>query len=545
MPFRELYSQTLKTLHDLSPGKKIALLVIVGGTILSLIILMIWSGTPDYQLLYSNLTPEDAGAIVERLKDQKIAYRISSSGSSILVPREKIYETRLELASKGLPQGSNVGFEIFDKTKLGMTEFVQNVNYQRALQGELSRTINGFSEVESSRVHIVLPSKSLFIEEEKPATASVVLKLHPRMCLARDQVQAIVHLLSSSISGLEPGNVTIVDTSGKMLTGFRDRSTAGQVSAEQLELQEKVEKSYESRIKSMLESALGPEKAIVRVSCSLDFKRREKTEETYNPEQRVIRSEQVLNENSTGVVPLPVGIPGVLSNIPEAGAGVSKGQNANFQKQDKTVNYEISKVTSHIVEPVGAMDRISVAVIVDGTYRLVTKKAGAKEDESGEEAQGEQGKEWTYFPRTSEEMEKLENIVKRAVNFDPQRGDKVEVVNIPFETTRMPKGEEELGRDGGWISALKNHPFLVKFGFLGVFLILAFVFVIRPLVRWLTSGPSEDLEIIKQLPKTVGEIESEYGRESEPLPFRGRVLELLAKDREHSIELMRNWLREG
>jgi len=544
MPFRELYIQALKTVRELSPGKKIALLIIVGGTILSLIVLMIWSGTPDYQLLYSNLTTEDAGAILERLKEQKIPYRISSSGSSILIAKEKIYETRLELASKGLPQGSNVGFEIFDKTKLGMTEFVQNVNYQRALQGELSRTINGFSEVESSRVHIVLPSKSLFIEEEKPATASVVLKLHPQKRLGRDQVQAIVHLLSSSISGLDPGNVTIVDTSGKMLTGTRDSSTVGHVSAEQLELQEKVEKSYESRIKSMLEAALGPEKAIVRVSCSLDFKRHEKTEEMYNPEQRVIRSEQVLNENSTGVVPIPMGIPGVLSNIPETGTGVSKTQNANFQKQDKTVNYEISKVTSHIIEPVGAMDRISVAVMVDGTYRLVSKKEGVKGEEGGEETRTDEEKEWTYFPRTSEEMEKLENIVKRAVNFDSQRGDKVEVVNIPFETTRMPTGKEELGGEG-WISGLKNHPLLLKFGFLGVFLVLAFLFVIRPLVRWLTSGPSEDLEIIKQLPKTVGEIESEYGRESGPLPFRGRVLELLAKDKEHSIELMRNWLREG
>ena len=212
MALRDFFLQIGALLKSLTPGKKIALLSLLSATIASFAVLIVWTGKPNFELLYSGLSPEDAGAILVRLKEQKIPYSISANGTSILIPREQVYETRLELASQGLPQGSGVGFEIFDNTKFGVTEFVQNINYQRALQGELSRTINGFIEVESSRVHLVMPSKSLFIEDEEPATASVVLKMRPGRRLSKEQVQGIVHLVSSSVSGLAPKNVTIVDS---------------------------------------------------------------------------------------------------------------------------------------------------------------------------------------------------------------------------------------------------------------------------------------------------------------------------------------------
>ncbi len=215
--------------------------------------------------------PEEAGEIITYLKAQKIPYRISENGTGILVPHDKVYESRLALASQGLPQGGGVGFEVFDNTKIGMTEFVQNVNYQRALQGELSRTINRIAEVESSRVHIVMPEKSLFIEQEEPATASVVVKLRRGQWLNQEQVKGIVHLVSSSVSRLKPDNVTVVDTSGKMLAGFSDRTEVTRLSSDQLEYQANLERNLETRIKSMLEKALGRGKAIVRLSCSLDF----------------------------------------------------------------------------------------------------------------------------------------------------------------------------------------------------------------------------------------------------------------------------------
>ena len=530
--FSEFPLQLTTLLKKLTLGKKIALLTLIGSTILGFIFVMTWAGRPDFRVLYANLNPEDAGAILTKLKDQKIQYQISSNANSILIPGERIYEIRMELASQGLPQGGGVGFEIFDNTKLGMTEFVQNVNYQRALQGELCRTINGFAEIESSRVHIVMPSKALFIEEEEPATASVVLKVRYGRLLSKDQVQGIVHLVSSSISGLNPENVTVVDNKGKMLAGFKDKSTMGMVSSDQLEYREKVERGLENRIKTMLEGALGPGRAIVRASCDLDFRRQEKTEELYKPDNKVIRSEQIFNETSNETEIGPAGIPGVFSNT-NVPAGEAKktipGGSLKFQKQDKTVNYEIGKVISHTVEPIGKINKISVAVIVDGTYKNIKGEDGEQESQ--------------YLPRTIEEMAKLENIVKRAINFDAKRGDELEIVNIPFETSEMAEGEESIIEEGR-LSNLKQYTFFIKYIFLSIILLLCFIFVVRPLVAWLTSSSIGSMEMLNQLPKTVEEIESEYAQEMKSFPFTDRTLDIITKDSEHSVNLIQDWLKE-
>jgi flagellar M-ring protein FliF len=527
--FQELYTQLKTLLKNLPPGKRVTLLTVASGSIISFIVLMIWAGRPDFELLYSNLAPEDAGAIVAKLKEQKIPYQISSNGSSILVPKERIYEIRLELASQGLPRGGGVGFEIFDRTKLGMTEFVQNVNYQRALQGELARTINEFAEVESTRVHLVIPQKSLFIEEEEPATASVVLKLHLGKRLSQDQVQGIVHLVSSSVPGLNPENVTVVDIHGQMLAGFTESSLSSQFTSSQLQLQQEMEKSLEKKIKTMLERALGPEKAIVRVSLSLDFKRIEKTEERYDPENRVVRSEQLTSENSRGLQPIPIGVPGVVSNLSGEKTITDLTKNSGFQKQDRTVNYEIGKVTSHIVEPIGRIKRISVAALIDGTYKMV-------KGEEGEE-------ERKYFPRTQEEMEKYENIIKRAVGFNAARGDQVEVVNIPFEPAK-PMEREEVGKRPFWFFLKEYYTSILKYAFLAIFVLLLFIFVVRPLIKWLTSMPVTEIEIAKKLPKTVEELEKEYAEGKKKLAFKDQALEVAKSDHELSVQLMRNWLKE-
>ncbi len=526
--FSEFFLQIKTLLKNLSLAKRITLLALVGGTILGFIFLIIWTGKPDFQLLYSNLDPEDAGAILTRLKEQKIPYQIPSNGNSILIPGERIYETRMELASQGLPQGSGVGFEIFDSTKLGMTEFVQNVNYQRALQGELSRTINGFAEIESSRVHIVMQAKSLFVEKEEPATASVILKIRYGRRLNKDQVQGIVHLVSSSISGLNPENVTVVDNRGKMLAGFKDKSTIGGMSSDQLEYREKVEKGLENRIKTMIEGVLGLGSAIVRVSCDLDFKRQEKTEEMYNPDSKVVRSEQIFNETSNKAEINPIGIPGALSNGALSKVDESKpGNRLKFQKQDRTVNYEIDKVISHTVEPTGKINRISVAVIVDGTYENIKGENGSQE--------------LKYLPRTQDEMDKLKSIVKRAVNFDAKRADEIEIVNMSFEASR--EGEEGIIKEG-WFSNLKHYTFFIKYIFSSIVLFLFFIFAVRPLIRWLTSSSIGSMEMLNQLPKTVGEIEGEYAQVAKSSSFRDRALEIITKDSKRSIDLMRDWLKK-
>jgi flagellar M-ring protein FliF len=531
---RQILSQLKATFNNLSRGKQITLVTLVLGSLAGFIFLMSWSGKSEFHPLYAKLNPEDAGIILNKLKEQKIEYRIASNGTTILIPQEYIHEIRMEMASEGLPRGSGVGFEIFNETKLGMTEFAQNVNYQRALQGELSRTINRIGEIESSRVHIVLPEKSLFLEDEDPATASVVLQMQAGKWLSQGQIKGIVHLLSSSVAHLSPENVTIVDQNGKLLAGLKNDSSFGSLSSNQLEYQGRVEKNLENRVRTMLESALGENKAIVRLSCSFDFKSQEKTEELYLPDNRVIRSEQALKESTTAPELSPQGVPGIRSNIPgdvlASQEAQSTARNSIFEKNDRTVNYEIGKVISHIKEPVGEVTRVSIAVLVDGTYQRVEKEAGKVD--------------WNYVARTAEEMQQFENIVKRAVNFNETRGDEVEIINIPFVSTKLALMEEPVA-EANWISLLKKYQPYLKYGFLSLFLILSFLFFVRPLVRWLTEYSFGDLEMFNQLPRTVGELQGEYDPNSQKLTFRDQASQLISSENEASMGVMRDWIKES
>jgi len=532
MPIRQILLQLQNLLKNISVGKRIAILILIVGSLSGFIFLMNWAGQPEFHPLFTNLDSHDAGIILDRLKDQKIPYRISSNGSTILIPQAHIYETRMDLASEGLPQGGSIGFELFDNAKFGMSEFAQNVNYQRALQGELVRTINGFAEVNSCRVHIVMPEKSLFVKDEQAASASVVLKLNHGKWLTQEQVQGIVHLVSSSVARLGPENITVVDSSGRLLAGLKDDSGLGTISSDQLDYQAKVERKLESRVLTMLEKALGANKAIVRVSCALDFKRYEQTEERFFPENKVVRSEQMFNETAKRADAIPQGIPGIQSNMPESNpAGTNKvnDENTTFAKQDRTVNYEIGKLTSHTQEPVGAMQRVSVAVLVDGTYRSTPNKAG--------ELDG------AYVPRSPEELVKIENLVKSAVNFVAARGDTVEVVNIPFETPKVIKEADDTTL-GKWLERLKNYKPYFKYAFLSLFLILSFIFVVKPLIKWLTAHTTGDAELLYQLPKTVGEIENPNGEDHKRLTFKDQASQLISNDNETSVGVMRDWLRE-
>ncbi len=530
---RQILSQLMATFSNLSLGKKLTLAALILGSLAGFFFLMNWSGKSEFQPLYAQLDPEDASAILSRLREQKIDYRIASNGSTVLIPQEHIYETRMQLASEGLPRGSGVGFEIFDNTKLGMTAFAQNVNYQRALQGELARTINQISEIENSRVHIVMTEKSLFVDDEEPASASVVLKLRSGKWLNQSQIAGILHLVSSSVARLSPENVTIVDSKGKLLAGVKDPSSFGNLSSDQLDYQDRVEKALENRIRTMLESALGENKAVVRLSCSFDFKKQERTEEHYLPDNRVVRSEQQLSELSVEPGTSPQGIPGIRSNLPGDPAADQQRRftdsNRAFEKNDRTVNYEIGKVINHIKEPVGEMRRVSVAVLVDGTYKRVDKAGGQVE--------------WQYVARTPEEMQKFESIVKRAVNFDQERGDQVDIVNIPFETTKLAANDTEVA-DDGWMELLAKYQAYLKYGFLSLFLVLSFMFFVKPLVRWLTEYSFGDMQMFKQLPKTVGELEGEFYPEGNQLIFRDQASELIASDKEASLGVMRDWIKE-
>ena len=529
MPLRDVAAQAKLFWEKLSVGKKITLFALVIGTMTSLMLLVSWTGNHEYRHLYANLTPEDAGQILTYLKHQKLPYRVAANGATILVPSDRVHECRLALAAQGLPQGGGVGFEVFDNTRLGMTEFVQNVNYQRALQGELARTINNITEVESSRVHIVMPERSLFMQSEEPASASVVLKLHRGRLLDQDQVQSIIHLVSSSVARLKPENVTVVDSRGKLLAGFGEKSGSIQMNTQQMAFQESLEHKLQTRVKSMLDKTLGVDNAVVRLSCAIDFTRQETTEERYYPDNRVIRSEQALNESSTGMDPRSADISDLGTNIDKRQESERETDRTRFEKQDRKVNYEIGKRTSHIVEPAASLKRVSVAVVVDGTYRQVKNQNGATN--------------WEYIPRKDEEMEQIKAIVKGAINFNAQRGDTVEVANIPFETDKL-SGTIETPQPVGLFDQVKRHDDTLKYIFLSAFLVFSFLFVVRPIIKWLTANTLSEAQFMDQLPMTVGEMEKKYNRTAN-MPNRDELNQLLTGDTALTADVLRDWINES
>jgi flagellar M-ring protein FliF len=529
--FVDILKQLRAIIQTMSAGKMVALFLMVAATLAGVVVLISWSGRPEFVPLYSHLAPEDAAEVVNTLKGKKIQYRLSDDGGTIQVPRQRLYEVRLNMASQGLPR-SGVGFEVFDNTKLGTTEFVQNINYQRALQGELSRTIDCLEEVESSRVHIVMPERSLFIEDEEPASASVTLKLRPGRWLNQDQIQGVVHLLSSSVPRLTPANVTIIDQDGKMLAGQDDQSSGSKLSADHLEFQQKKERMLEKRILTMLEKVLGQDKAIVRVACDLDFVQQEKTEEKYLPDNQVVRSEQLQSETSTQAAPGAIGIPGLASNITQPQTtGSSSKATKGYQKEDKTRNYEIGKTTSRQIMPVGKLQRLSVAVIVDGTYKSATVGKGKDAHQ-----------ELEYVARSPEEMKALENIVKSAINFDSTRGDRVEVANIAFNTDHVDTKLRD--EQVPWADRFAGFGSYIKYLVVGLFLIITFFYVIRPLIRWLTETPWQDVELLEHLPRTLSEIEKQYAAQIASENYVKQAAQLIESNQEDSSNLMQKWLKE-
>jgi len=358
------------------------------AALLALGFLLFLQNQSGYGVLFTNLSQEDAGAIVNKLKAKKISYRLESGGPTILVPQSEMYELRLLLASEGLPRGGGVGFEIFDRQELGVTNFVQRLNYQRALQGELARTIARMPEILEARVHVVTPKESLFREDQKEPSASVAVKLRPGRTLSSSQVDAIVHLMASAIAGLHPSQVTVVDLKGRILSKPEDRFSVRGLTSGQLDLQRQVEESYEFKVQDLFDKILGPGKSFVRASTDLDFQKIDLREETFTPNRELIRSEQTTHEKTTRglaggnpdakfnlnrgtVTPPPPGTgppPLTAPAPPKPPTGVGTERTTELR------NYEINRVVRQVVESPGKVKRLSLAVVVDGNYQGKDKK---------------------------------------------------------------------------------------------------------------------------------------------------------------------------
>jgi flagellar M-ring protein FliF len=493
-----------------------------------------WSQKPDMQVLFANLAPDDAAAIVEKLKESKVPYELEQGGATILVPSSQVHALRLELAGQGLPHGGGVGFELFDRTTVGLSDFVQKLNYRRALQGELARTIAQLPEVERARVHLALPERRLFSTEREEPRASVVVSLRRGQTLSKAQTQGIVHLVASSVEGLKPEHVTVLDGHGRLLSEPPDEGPT-RLTNSQLDYQRALERDLETRIQSMLERVVGPNKAVVRVASTLDFRQVELTEERFDPNGQVVRSEQRSQEQTSGTNTVSGGPPGVQSNLPtelQAQPAVTlPSSTSTTQNKTETINYEISRTVSRIVEPAGTIKRLSVAVLVDGTYEPV---------KAGEGAQGSR----RYVPRSEAEMKHLEEIVKKAMGYSAERQDQVEVVNVPFEAGV----EEDVGvtdeSQSAWRTAVT--PF-VRYGVGAVLAALILIFVVRPLIKALTTERPVVLpqgSTASSQPMTVGQLEAALG--GAPAlpqgPSQAQIVELARKNPQSTALVVKQWL---
>jgi len=437
-----------------------------------LITAVIISLSTAYAPLYYNLPSEDAAEVVDYLQRNRIPYRLADSGQTIKVAKADVYEVRLKLAGSQIMRGG-VGFEIFDKTNLGVTEFVQNINFQRALQGELTRTINEIKQIESSRVHLVLPKKSLFTKDQQDTTCSVILKLHAGAHLRPDQVEGIMALVAGSVAGLDQEKVTVLDTFGTVLSkDLGKRPGQSQLTVNEMNFRRQYESSLEERLQSMLERVVGRQKVIVRVSADLDFNKVEKTEEIFDPDQVAIRSEHRLNEKKEDQDAAAGGVPGMNSNVPgrdieQTGGG---GRRNNANKSDETRNYEISKLVSRTVMPVGTVKKISVAVMVDGKY-----EDGGKDQEK------------TYVPRSETDVLIYTNMVKKAIGFNKKRGDQVEVATIAFNNESLNQDVKELKQANRYSMIFSGLKYLA----IALAALFFYFKILKPGLRLFTSSLGE------------------------------------------------------
>ncbi|MGZ8465213.1 MAG: flagellar basal-body MS-ring/collar protein FliF [Candidatus Binatia bacterium] len=357
----------------------------------------------NYGPLYTNLAPQDGSAVVKELDAAKIPYAITNGGTVIEVPRGVLYQTRLKLAGKGIPAGGGVGFEIFEKNQFGASEFTQQVNFLRAQQGELSRTINSITAVQSSRIHLAIPSRTNFLGPEEKPSASVVVELRPGYHLSPDQVQGIVNLVAGSVPKLSSDKVTVIDGSGRPLKEIV--AAVASTEAEKVAaLKLKHETELQRRVETMLNPVLGAGKVIVRANVQISLQETLMTKEEFDPDNKVVRSQRQSSDDSGA----KGGNPGVQANLP--GGDATKANDGGAKRSSEMTTYEIGRTTSRIMEPRGQIQKLSVAVMVDGKY----------DNEK-------------YLARSAEEMEVIKGIVKRAVGFDTERGDEIEIANVPFK----------------------------------------------------------------------------------------------------------------
>ncbi|MDP1935377.1 MAG: flagellar basal-body MS-ring/collar protein FliF [Nitrosomonas sp.] len=476
----------LAQFNQLSNQKKLGLILSAAAVIALLVGALMWSQAPDYRVLYNNVTDQDGAAIITALQQMNVPYKFSESGSGvILIPEKQVHEIRLRLAGQGLPKGGLPGFELMENQKFGSSQFLEQVNYQRALEGELARSVQSLSAVQSARVHLAIAKPSVFSREKQQPSVSVLLNLYPGRVLGAEQVSAIVHLMSSSVPSLPVKNVTVVDQNGNLLSTQNDGKQDSRFDAKQLEYIQELEENYIRRIEAILTPITGAANVRAQVTADMDFSRIERAEEIYRPnntesEAAAIRSQQTLEATSTGAK-LDGGIPGALTNRPPEPAAApieAGGENQEEgnktppvptdQKKESTINYEVDKTVQHTQQSTGNIKRLSAAVVVN--YRK-------KVDENGEV---------TYEPLTAEEIKEINSLVREAMGYSEKRGDSLTVTNGLFTADTATILDIPLWKDPDVIMLAKEIGKQLLIAAVVLFFLLK---ILRPFLKSLTQPP--------------------------------------------------------
>ncbi len=487
----------------------------------------------NYGVLYTGLNPEDAGKILSVLQQERIPYKVEGDGSIIMVPKDKVYDIRLKLAAKGLPNSHSIGFEIFDEPKMGATHFQENINYIRAIEGELARTIKKIDAIKDAKVNIAMPQDSIFAREEDEAKASVVVSLWPGKDLTKEQVKAIVFLISHAVPKLKSENVTVVDNRGRVLSDLiaqKDEEVKDVV-----DLKRKLKRDIEKSVESMLARALGPQRVVVRANVDVETAKVNKEDQIIDPDKVAVVSERKIQEKSKGYRKKELGAPGTPTNVPATINTSRKDLMQEKSKKDTTTNYDVTKSLIKTQQNVFKIKRITVGVLIDGRYKKIEENGATKV---------------VFEPRSKEELKAYENLIKSAVGYDEKRGDKVTVVSVPFE-----RGEQV-----GFGSEPKVSKQWNRYLIYGVLALLALVLLalIGFIFMKMKSKKAQELRQLKELeqaqvaanvPEAAEAAKSLHEKEFEEFdisaePAYQKILDMIDENPDIVANMISKWMKE-
>ncbi len=504
--FSSLILQFKEFHKSLGPTRRTALTVSTLAIVVAIGFAVFMASGKDYAVLLTNVPPDQVPVIINKLQTKNIPFQLKDDSKTILVPNNFLHSTQMQLmAELGSSNMGSIGLELFDKQDFGINSYAQKVNYQRALQGELMRAINTLTAVKQSKVILALPQKKTVMEESAPPTASVIVALHSGKELTADQVKGIKFLVANAVESLDPEKVTVLDERGKLLSKKSDSAIGA--TSDILELKMQIEKDLEQRIDSILSKVVGSGRVVTRVDATVNHKTTTAVEEIIDPDKTATRSITTNEQSSNGTRNNPSGVPGSRANLPDGdGAAIVNGFTQGSNQETKTINYEVPKTVRNVREAAGGVEKISVAVLVDGLSTTVTGADGKTESK--------------WQPRSLEEIAKYESLVKNAIGFVGTRGDSVKIESIQFQA-------EDFGESEKLLTNLEKKQLiqsLFKWGLLGFSLILLFFMVVRPFMQWITDTVSDSVE--EMLPRTIEELE-ELQSVDNSLPGLGNILPIL------------------